>query len=37
MAGRVTYQRKVAGKEFLEVYDQMAVLLDPSVSAPSLM
>ena len=37
IAGRVTYQRTEACREFLEVYNKMAVLLDPSISAPSLM
>lgn len=37
IAGRVTYQRTEAGREFLELYNKMAVLLDPSISAPSLM
>jgi predicted transcriptional regulator len=36
MAGKVTYQRTQVGREFLELYNQMAMLLDPSVSAPSL-
>ena len=37
IAGRVTYQRTEAGREFLERYNKMVLLLDPSVSAPSLM
>lgn len=37
IAGRVTYQRTEAGREFLELYNKMAVLLDSSISAPSLM
>jgi len=37
IAGRVTYQRTEAGREFLELYNKMALLLDPSISAPSLM
>jgi len=34
--GMVTYQRTVAGREFLELYNKMILLLDPGVSAPSL-
>jgi len=37
IAGKVTYQRTQVGREFLELYNQMVLLLDPSVSAPSLM
>lgn len=37
IAGRVTYQRTEAGREFLEVYNKMVLLIDPSISAPSLM
>ena len=37
IAGRVTYQRTEAGREFLEVYNKMALLLDQSISAPCLM
>jgi len=37
IAERVTYQRTEAGREFLELYNKMALLLDPSISAPSLM
>lgn len=37
IAGRVTYQRTEAGREFLELYNKMALMLDPSISAPSLM
>ena len=36
IAGKVTYQRTEVGREFLGLYNQMAVLLDPSISAPSL-
>jgi predicted transcriptional regulator len=32
--GRVMYQRTEAGLEFLELYDKMTLLLDPSVSTP---
>ena len=35
-AGKVTYQRTETGREFLEHYDKMALLFDPSISAPSL-
>ncbi len=35
-AGKVTYQRTEAGREFLEQYSKMVLLLDPSISAPSL-
>jgi predicted transcriptional regulator len=34
IAGRVTYQRTEAGREFLEFYNKMALLLDPSITAP---
>jgi predicted transcriptional regulator len=34
--GMVKYQRTVAGREFLDLYNKMILLLDPSVSAPSL-
>ncbi len=37
IAGKITYQRTEAGREFLELYNKMAVLLDSSISAPSLM
>jgi len=33
IAGKVTYQRTEAGRKFLEVYNKMALLLDPSISA----
>jgi predicted transcriptional regulator len=36
ISGKVTYQRTEAGREFLGLYNQMALLLDPSLSAPSL-
>ncbi len=35
-AGKVTYQRTEAGREFLKHFDKIALLLDPSVSAPSM-
>jgi predicted transcriptional regulator len=36
VAGRVTYQRTATGREFLQVYNKMVLLLEPSISAPSL-
>ena len=36
IAGKVTYKRTEVGREFLEVYNKMVLLLDPSISAPSL-
>ena len=36
IAGRVTYQRTEIGREFLELYNQMVLLLDHSISAASL-
>lgn len=36
IAGKVTYKRTEAGREFLELYSKMALLLDPSISVPSL-
>ncbi len=33
-ARNVTYQRTEAGREFLTLYNQMVLLLDPSISAP---
>jgi len=36
VAGRVTYQRTATGREFLQVYNKMVILLEPSISAPSL-
>jgi len=35
-AGKVTYQRTEAGREFLKRYNKIVLLLDPSISAPSL-
>jgi predicted transcriptional regulator len=35
-AGRVTYQRTDIGREFLELYNQIVLLLDPSISAAPL-
>ena len=37
IAGKITYQRTEVGREFLELYNKMALLLDSSISAPSLM
>jgi len=34
IARRVTYQRTEAGREFLELYNKMALSLDPSITAP---
>jgi predicted transcriptional regulator len=34
--GMVTYQRTEAGREFLELYNKMVLLLDPNISEPSL-
>lgn len=34
--GMITYQRTEAGREFLELYNKMVLLLDPSISEPSL-
>jgi len=36
IAGKVTYQRTEIGREFLELYNQIALLLDPSISAAPL-
>jgi len=33
VAGRVTYQRTNTGREFLELYNEMIVLLDSSIPA----
>ena len=35
-AGKVTYQRTDAGREFLQLFDKMVLLLDPSISPVSL-
>ncbi|UCE96627.1 MAG: hypothetical protein JSV51_03240 [Candidatus Bathyarchaeota archaeon] len=35
-AGKVTYQRTEAGREFLKQYNKMVLILDPSIPAPSL-
>ncbi len=37
MAGKVTFQRTEAGREFLRLFNEMVLLLDSSISAPSLM
>jgi len=34
--GKVTYQRTEAGREFLKHYNKLVLLLDSSISAPSL-
>jgi predicted transcriptional regulator len=36
MAGKITYQRTEAGREFLKLYKKMVLLLDPNISAPFL-
>jgi predicted transcriptional regulator len=36
LAGKVTYQRTEAGREFLEAYNNMVLLLDPNISPPFL-
>ncbi len=36
MAGKTTYQRTKVGQEFLEVYNKMVLLLDPTISIPSI-
>jgi predicted transcriptional regulator len=33
IAGKVTYQRTDAGREFLELYKKIVLLLNPSISA----
>jgi len=35
-AGKVTYKRTEAGRKFLKHYGKIVLLLDPSISAPSL-
>ena len=34
--GNVTYQRTEAGREFLKLFNKMALLLDPSISPAAL-
>ncbi len=36
IAGKATYQRTEAGREFLQLYGKMVLLLDTGISAPSL-
>ncbi|UCH32205.1 MAG: hypothetical protein JSV05_02105 [Candidatus Bathyarchaeota archaeon] len=36
-AGKITYQRTEAGRAFLKHYNKIVLLLDPSISAPTLM
>ena len=36
IAGRVMYQRTATGREFSEAYNKMILLLEPSISATSL-
>jgi predicted transcriptional regulator len=33
MAGKVTYQRTKAGRDFLDLYNKMVLLLDPNIPA----
>jgi predicted transcriptional regulator len=33
IAGKVTYQRTEAGREFLKIYNKLVLLLDPGISA----
>lgn len=35
MTQKVTYQRTEAGREFLELFNKMVLLLDPNILAPS--
>ena len=35
-AGKIVYQRTDAGREFLEHFNKIVLLLDPSIPAPSL-
>jgi predicted transcriptional regulator len=37
VVGKVTYQRTEAGREFLELFNKIVLLLDSDISAPSLM
>jgi len=37
IAGKVTYPKTEVGRDYLELYGKMALLLDPSTSGPSLM
>ena len=34
--GKVTYQKTETGRDYLDLYNKMALLLDPSISAPAL-
>ena len=34
--GKVTYRKTEAGRDYLGLYNKMALLLDPSISAPAL-
>ena len=36
IAGKVTYQKTEVGRDYLELYGKMALLLDPSISGPLL-
>lgn len=35
MAGKITYQRTEAGREFLKLFNEMILLLDPDIPASS--
>jgi len=35
-AGKVTYERTEVGRDYLELFNKMVLLLDPSISAPPL-
>ncbi len=35
-AGKVTYERAEVGRDYLELFNKMVLLLDPSISAPPL-
>jgi predicted transcriptional regulator len=37
IAGKMTYQRTEAGREFLKIYNKLVMLLDPGISASPLM
>lgn len=36
IAEKVTYEKTEVGRDYLELYDKMVLLLDPSISAPPL-
>ena len=37
IAGKVTYQKTEVGRDYLELYGKIVLLLDPSISGPWLM